>query len=115
MKLYDADHIRNVVLVGHQGSGKTMLAEAMLYNTGALKRMGSIEEGNTISDYHPSEVERQMSVFSSLLHVERDGHKINVLDAPGYPDFAGEVITALKVADTAVFVLARPRRRSGGN
>lgn len=105
MKIYDADHIRNVVLVGHQGSGKTMLAEAMLYNTGTLNRMGSIEEGNTVSDYHPSEVERQMSVFSSLLHVERDGHKINVLDAPGYPDFGGEVITAMKVADTAVFVI----------
>ena len=105
MKLYDADHIRNIVLVGHQGSGKTMLAEAMLFNTGALSRLGTIEEGTTVSDYHPSEVERQMSVFSSLLHVERDGHKINVLDAPGYPDFAGEVITALKVADTAVFVI----------
>ena len=105
MKIYDADHIRNVVLVGHQGSGKTMLAEAMLFNTGAIKRLGSIEEGNTTSDYHPSEVERQMSVFSSLLHIEREGHKINVLDAPGYPDFGGEVITSMKVADTAVFVI----------
>ena len=105
MKIYDADHIRNVVLVGHQGSGKTMLAEAMLFNTGAISRLGSIEEGSTVSDYHPSEVERQMSVFSSLLHIERDGHKINVLDAPGYPDFAGEVITSMKVADSAVFVL----------
>ena len=105
MKIYDADHIRNVVLVGHQGSGKTMLAEAMLFNTGAISRLGSIEEGSTVSDYHPSEVERQMSVFSSLLHIEREGHKINVLDAPGYPDFAGEVITSMKVADSAVFVL----------
>ena len=105
MKIYDADHIRNVVLVGHQGSGKTMLAEAMLFNSGSINRLGSIEEGTTVSDYHPSEVERQMSVFSSLLHIERDGHKINVLDAPGYPDFAGEVITSLKVADTAVFVI----------
>lgn len=105
MKVYDANHIRNAALVGHQGSGKTMLAEAMLYNTGVLSRMGTIEEGNTVSDYHPSEVERQMSVFSSLLHVERDGHKLNILDTPGYPDFSGEVITALKVSDTAVFVL----------
>lgn len=105
MNVYDADHIRNVALVGHQGSGKTMLAEAMLFNSGSLKRMGSIEDGSTISDYHPSEIERQMSVFSSLLHVERGGHKINVLDTPGYPDFVGEVVTSLKVADTAVFVI----------
>lgn len=105
MKVYDADHIRNVTLVGHQGSGKTMLAEAMLFNTGAIQRMGSIEDGNTVSDYHPSEIERQMSVFSSLLHVEKGGHKINLLDTPGYPDFVGEVVTSMKVADTAVFVI----------
>ncbi|GIV61668.1 MAG: elongation factor G [Rhodothermaceae bacterium] len=105
MNVYDADHIRNVALVGHQGSGKTMLSEAMLYVSGALQRMGSIEEGNTVSDYHPSERERQMSVFSSLLHVEWKGHKINILDTPGYPDFVGEVIAALKVADTAIYVI----------
>ena len=105
MKVYDADHIRNVTLVGHQGSGKTMLAEAMLFNSGAVNRMGSITDGNTVSDYHPSEIERQMSVFSSLLHVEKDGHKINILDTPGYPDFVGEVVTSMKVADSAVFVI----------
>lgn len=105
MKVYDADHIRNVTLVGHQGSGKTMLAEAMLFNSGAINRMGSITDGNTVSDYHPSEIERQMSVFSSLLHVEKDGHKINILDTPGYPDFVGEVVTSMKVADSAVFVI----------
>jgi len=70
MKVYDADHIRNITLVGHQGSGKTMLAEAMLLETGAIQRMGTIEEGNTVSDYHPSEKEREMSIFASLLHVE---------------------------------------------
>ncbi|GIV60618.1 elongation factor G [Rhodocaloribacter litoris] len=105
MNVYDADHIRNIALVGHQGSGKTMLAEAMLHASGALQRMGSIEEGNTVSDYHPSERERQMSVFTSLLHVEWKGHKINILDTPGYPDFVGEVIAALKVADTALYVI----------
>ncbi len=105
MNVYDADHIRNVALVGHQGSGKTMLAEAMLLDTGAIKRMGSIEEGSTVSDYHPSEIERQMSVFHSLVHAEWEGHKINILDTPGYPDFVGEVVSALRVADTAIYVL----------
>ena len=105
MTVYDADHIRNVALVGHQGAGKTTLAEAMLYDAGALKRMGTIEEGSTASDFHDSERERQMSVFTSLLHAEWEGHKINVLDAPGYLDFSAETITALKVADTAVFVI----------
>ncbi len=105
MKFYDGAHIRNVVLVGHQGSGKTMLAEAMLFSSGVINRMGSIEEGSTVSDYHPSEKERQMSVFASLVHAEWEGHKINIIDTPGYPDFVGEVMTSLKVGDTAVFVM----------
>ncbi len=105
MNVYDADHVRTVALVGHQGSGKTTLAEAMLYSSGALPRMGTVAEHTTVSDYHPSEHERQMSVFTSLLHAEWKGHKINILDTPGYLDFVGEVVTALKVADTAVFVL----------
>ena len=105
MKVYDADHIRNVALVGHQGSGKTMLAEAMLLDTGAIKRMGSIEEGTTVSDYHASEKERGMSVFSSLLHVEYGGNKINVIDTHGYPDFVGEVASSLHVVDSALFVI----------
>jgi len=105
MQVYDADHIRNVALVGHQGSGKTTLAEAMLYSAGAIPRMGSVGEGNTVSDYHPSEREREMSVFASLLHAEWEGHKINVLDTPGYLDFVGETVAALKVADTAIFVI----------
>ncbi len=105
MKVYDADHVRNVALVGHQGSGKTTLAEAMLFSSGALQRMGTVEERSTVSDYHPSEHERGMSIFTSLLHAEWRSHKINILDTPGYLDFVGEVVTALKVADTAVFVL----------
>ena len=105
MNVYDADHIRNVALVGHQGSGKTTLAEAMVYAAGTINRMGSVEEHNTVSDYHPSEHEREMSVFTSLLYAEWKGHKINILDTPGYLDFVGEVVTALKVADTAIFVL----------
>lgn len=105
MKVYDADHIRNVALVGHQGSGKTTLAEAMLFDTGALKRAGTVAEGTTVSDYHPSEKERQMSVFASLLHVEYKGNKLNVIDTPGYPDFVGEVAASLHVVDSALFVI----------
>ena len=105
MQIYDADHIRNVVLVGHQGSGKTALSEAMLHASGARTRLGRIEDGTTVSDYHPTEKERQMSVFASLLHAEWKGHKINILDTPGYPDFVGEVIASMKVADTAVYVM----------
>ena len=105
MKVYETDQIRNTVLVGHQGSGKTMLAENMLYASGALDRPGSIEQGTTVSDYHDSEKERQMSVFTSLLHAEWNDHKINILDTPGYPDFAGEVIAGMTVADTAIFVV----------
>ena len=105
MNVYDAGHIRNVVLVGHQGSGKTTLAETMLFVSGTTHRMGSVNEGSTVSDYHTSEKERQMSIFSSLLHAEWDKHKINIIDTPGYPDFVGEVAGAMKVADTAVFVM----------
>ena len=105
MQVFDADHIRNIALVGHQGSGKTMLSESMLLASGALPRLGSIEEGTTASDYHPSEKEKQMSVFTSLMHAEWRGHKINILDTPGYPDFVGEVVTAMKVADTALYVI----------
>ena len=105
MTVYDAAHIRNVALVGHQGSGKTTLAEAMLFSAGAIPRMGTVEDGSTVSDVHESEHERGMSVFTSLLHAEWEGHKINVLDAPGYLDFSAETITALKVADTAAFVI----------
>jgi elongation factor G len=105
MKIYDAKHIRNVVLVGHQGSGKTTIAEAMLYNAGVTNRMGSVEEGNTLSDYHKDEVDRQMSIFTSVLHAEWKEHKINILDTPGYLDFNGEVLGALKVADLAIFVI----------
>ncbi len=105
MNVFDAAHIRNVVLVGHQSSGKTTLAESMLFVSGSTHRMGSVSEGNTVSDYHSSERERQMSIFSSLLHTEWKRHKINVIDTPGYPDFIGEVVAAMKVADTAIFVM----------
>lgn len=105
MKAYDSEHIRNIALVGHQGAGKTMLAEAMLYAAGVINRMGQIESGNTVSDYHPSEIEREMSIFASMMHVEWGGVKINILDTPGYPDFLGEVVSSLRAAEAAIFVI----------
>jgi len=99
------DALRNVALAGHQGSGKTMLAEAMLYASGAIGRLGSIDEGTTTSDYHSAEQERSMSIFTSLLHAEWNGHKINLLDTPGYPDLVSEVISGMAVADTALYVV----------
>ena len=105
MKVYDSADIRNVVLVGHQGAGKTTVAEAMLFASGGINRLGSVNDGTTVSDYHDSEKERGMSVFASLVHAEHDGKKINVLDAPGFPDFMGEVVTSMMVADAAIFVL----------
>ncbi len=105
MKVYDSANIRNVVLVGHQGAGKTMVAEAMLFASGGINRMGKIDDGSTVSDYNDSEKERGMSIFMSMIHAEHNGTKINVLDTPGYPDFTGEVVGALKVADAAIFVL----------
>ena len=105
MKVYDSGDIRNIALVGHQGAGKTMISEAMLFASGKTNRMGTIGDGSTVSDYHDSEHKREMSIFASMIHAEHKGRKINVLDTPGYPDFMGEVVSSLKVADAAVFVL----------
>ncbi|MCC6527060.1 MAG: elongation factor G [Polyangiaceae bacterium] len=106
MKVYDSGDIRNVVFVGHQGSGKTLLCEAMLHATGAISRMGSLDEGSTVSDYHDVETQRKMSIFASLLHVEHKGTKLNIIDAPGYPDFVGEVVASMRVADAAVLLMS---------
>ncbi len=105
MTITDAQQIRNVALVGHQGSGKTALSEALLHTSGALTRAGSVPEGTTKSDHHESEKERQMSIFTTLLHAEWNDQKINILDTPGYPDFASEVIASMRVADTALHVV----------
>ncbi len=105
MKEYTPDHVRNVCLTGHGGAGKTMLAEAMLYSAGSTTRLGRVEEGNTVSDYRADEIERQISVSGSLLFCEWKNTKVNILDAPGYTDFTGEVKACLRVADTGVVLL----------
>lgn len=105
MKKYNTSQIRNVVLMGHGGAGKTTLAEAILRTTGTISRRGTIEDGNTVSDYDPEEIKRKFSIKTSLIPVEWKDHKINILDAPGYDDFTGEVEQGLRIADTAVIVI----------
>jgi elongation factor G len=105
MKEYTPDHIRNVSLIGHGGAGKTSFSEAMLFSAGSTTRLGRVEEGNTLSDYHPDEIERQISINTALLYCDWKGTKINVLDTPGYMDFTGEVKASLRVSDTAIVLL----------
>ncbi len=105
MKEYATEYIRNIALVSHSGGGKTSLGEAMLYLTGAITRMGKVEDGNTVSDFEDEEIRRSLSLSTSILPVEYKDHKINVLDTPGYTDFVGEVISALRVADSAVVLV----------
>ncbi|MGH8997788.1 MAG: elongation factor G [Acidimicrobiia bacterium] len=106
MKTYPSANIRNVALVGHGGAGKTTLTEALLHITGVTQRMGRVEDGNTVSDFDPEEHKRGISVGTSVVPVEFEGHKLNILDCPGYADFVGEVMTALRVADLALFVIS---------
>lgn len=105
MKEYTTDLLRNVALVGHQSAGKTSLAESMLFNTGAITRMGKIEEGNTIADFDDDERGRTLSIYTSLLPVEFEDHKINILDAPGFVDFQGAAKNAVRVSDAAAVVV----------
>jgi elongation factor G len=105
MDKYAVDKIRNVSLIGHGSAGKTSLTEAMMFDVGAINQLGRVEEGNTVSDYDPEEQERSMSVNTSIVPCEWAGHKVNVLDTPGYTDFVGEVKGALRVSDGAVVVI----------
>lgn len=105
MAEFDTSHVKNIVLLGHAGAGKTSLAECMLYEAGIINRRGHIAERNTTGDYHELEQERGNSIFSKLLHTRWRGYKINILDTPGYDDFAGEVISALRVGDTGIMLL----------
>jgi elongation factor G len=105
LRQYSADRIRNVGLFGHGGAGKTSLAEALLFDTKATTRLGRVEEGNTVTDYDPDEIKRGISVSAALAPVEWRETKINVIDAPGYADFIGDVKSALRVADAAIIVI----------
>lgn len=102
---YDINHIKNIVLVGHTGSGKTTLAEAMAFSSGSLKRCGTIDGKNTISDYTDIEHEKGKSFFAKLIKTNWEGYKINVLDTPGSDDFVGEILGAMRVADCGVMLL----------
>src|SRR5215213_11836008 len=100
-----ADKIRNVALVGHRGSGKTSLNEALLFQAGAITRLGSGADGTTVSDSASDEQSRQMSIASSLASFEWDGRKINLIDTPGEPSFAADALAALRVCEGAVLVV----------
>jgi elongation factor G len=105
MRTYGTEAIRNVALVSHSGTGKTTLAESLLFRTGAITRQGRVEDGNTVSDYEQEEVKRRHSVHMTVLPVEWRDTKINLLDTPGYLDFAGEAVSALRVADAALLLV----------
>jgi len=105
MKDYKTENIRNLVLMGHGGTGKTSLGEAMLFNSGATTRIGNVNDGTTVSDFDEEEVRRHISLMTTLLPVEWAGHKLNVLDTPGYTDFGGEVKGAARVADCALILV----------
>ena len=105
MKVYQTNEIKNIALLGSSGSGKTTLAEAMLFESGVIKRRGTIAAKNTVSDYFPVEQEYGYSVFSTVFHVEWNGKKLNIIDCPGSDDFVGGAVTAMNVTDTAIILL----------
>ena len=105
MKEYTTEYLRNIALVAHGGAGKTMMAEAFLHFTGATTRLGKMEDGTTASDYDEEEIRRKISLYTSVIPVEYRDCKINLLDAPGFTDFVGEMISALSVADGAMILV----------
>lgn len=105
MKIYDEKHLKNIVLLGAPKSGKTLLAEDMIFEAGIIHRRGTIEGKNTVSDYHEIEQERGNSVFATAMHTEWRDYKINIIDTPGFDDFMGEIVSSVRVADTCVMVV----------
>ncbi|MYA19599.1 MAG: GTP-binding protein [Chloroflexi bacterium] len=105
MNAYTSEQLRNVVLLGHSGAGKTMLGEAMLFASGVTNRLGRVEDGNTVSDYDPEEHARTYSISLSMVPVEWAGTRLNVIDTPGYADFIGEVVSGLAAADSALIAV----------
>ena len=105
MKVFTTENIRNISLLGHRGSGKTTLVESILYVKGYIKRKGDVENGTTVSDFDKEEIRRIFSINTSLISVEQNDVKLNFLDTPGYFDFVGEVVSALRVSASAVLVL----------
>ena len=105
MKLYQTNEIKNIALLGNDGSGKTTLTESLLYEAGIIQRRGRVSQGTTVSDYFPVEQDYGYSVFSTVYHVEYNNKKLNIIDCPGSDDFVGAAITALNVTDTAVLLL----------
>jgi len=106
VKEFSVDKIRNIALAGHGGVGKTSFAEALVYTMGETNRLGTIDEGTTVSDYHPDEIERKISISSSVLHGEHKGYRVNIIDTPGYSDFLGDTKGTLSVADFEVVILS---------
>jgi len=104
MKVYQTNEIKNIALIGGAKSGKTTLAEAMLFEGSVISRKGNVDDKNTVSDYREIELAKQNSVHSTLMYTEIDGTKINILDTPGFSDYVGDQISALSVVETAVLV-----------
>ena len=105
MKVFQTNEVRNIAIIGGAKTGKTTLAEAMLFRGGVINRRGSVDDKNTVSDYREIELERQNSITASVLYTLINGNKINILDTPGFDDFIGEVVSSLNVVDTAISVI----------
>ncbi|MDE0831482.1 MAG: GTP-binding protein, partial [Vicinamibacterales bacterium] len=105
MKVYDAPHIRNVALVGHSGSGKTQLASAMLFDAGAVSRLGRVDDGTTVTDFDEEEIARRHTLSASPAYAEWKKTKINLIDTPGMANFFSDTCSAMRVADAAVVVV----------
>ncbi len=108
MDQFDSNKLRNVALLAHSGSGKTSLVEAIHFATGAINRLGKTEDGNTVSDFEPEEHKHHTSLQLSVVPSISKGHKLNIIDTPGYADFIGETLSALSSADSAIIVVSAP-------